>query len=114
VRRLRDEDLVVEEATTAHSRDEREGDNDEQPDAIHPQSDHSVNHLLPLEPEVLERLGCAPIELRGHLVLTTPRREVALGDPSGRAVADRRKLIEMVLGGIEGLRRFVEPPLLEQ
>jgi hypothetical protein len=47
VRRLRDEDLVVEEATTAYSGDDREGDDDEQPDAIHPQSYHSVNHLLP-------------------------------------------------------------------
>ena len=40
-----------------------------------------------LEPEVLERFCSAPVELRGHLVLTTPHRKVALGDPRGRTMA---------------------------
>jgi hypothetical protein len=40
-----------------------------------------------LEPEVLERFSSAPVELRGHLVLTAPRRKIALCDPSGRAMA---------------------------
>src|SRR5215210_1609516 len=69
---------------------------------------------FPLEPEVLERLCGAPIELRGHLVLTAPRRQVALCDPRRRAVADGGKLVEALLGGVEGLFGLFEPPLLEE
>src|ERR671924_767703 len=89
---------TVEEATTAHSSNNSEGDESEQLDASGVQDDH----LLPLEPEVLERLCGAPIELRGHLVLTAPRREVALGDPGRRAMTDGGKLVEALLGGVEG------------
>src|SRR5215210_6587416 len=69
---------------------------------------------FPLEPEVLERLCGAPIELRGHLVLTAPRRQVALCDPRRRAVADGGKLVEAPLGGVEGLFGLFEPILLEK
>jgi hypothetical protein len=104
---LRNEDFAIEEATTARCSDDREGDEREQPNAIDPQCNHSLNHLLSLEPEVLERLCGAPVELRGRLVLTAPRCEVALGDPDRRAVADGGKLVKFLFGNVECARRFV-------
>ncbi len=80
---------VVEEATTAHSGENSKGDENEELDAIQGvQVKMQSNHPLPLEPEVLERLCGAPIELRGYLVLTAPRRQVAFGDPGRRTMAD--------------------------
>ena len=75
---------IVEHATTADSSSNCEGDESEQLNAIGEQDDHP----LPLEPDILERLCGAPVELRGHLVLTAPRRQVALGDPGRRAMAE--------------------------
>jgi hypothetical protein len=43
---LQVEKLVIEKATTGHSSDDHEDDEYEQFDLIHPQSDHSVHHLL--------------------------------------------------------------------
>ena len=43
-------------------------------------------HLLPLEPEVLERFGCAAIEHRRATLVTTPRCKVSLSDPGSSAV----------------------------
>lgn len=75
-------DPVVDEASTADGGEGRQGDEDRDLDPM-----LQSNHLLPLEPEVLERFCSAPVELRGHLVLTAPRRKVALGDPRGRTMA---------------------------
>ena len=44
---------------------------------------HSEVHLLPLEPEVLERLGCTAVQNRCATLFSPPRRQVALGDPRG-------------------------------
>jgi hypothetical protein len=71
----------VEEATTAHCSDSGQGDEEH-----HLQAKFQHDHLL-LEPEVLERLCGPPVELGGHLVLTAPRREIALCDPSRRPMA---------------------------
>lgn len=43
-------------------------------------------HLLPLEPEVLERFGRLAVEARRTALITATRREVALSDPGGRAM----------------------------
>ena len=43
-------------------------------------------HLLPSEPEVLERFGRAAVEHRRAALVTAPRGEIALGDPRGGAV----------------------------
>ena len=75
--RLVEDDGVVEEAATAHCGENCEGDEYEQLDMVDAQS----VHLLPLETEVLKRLGRTTVELRSRLVLTSPRRQVALGDP---------------------------------
>ena len=44
---------------------------------------HSEEHLLPLEPEVLERLGCTAVQHRRATLISPPRRQVTLGDPRG-------------------------------
>jgi hypothetical protein len=41
------DDFAIEEATTTRCSEDREGDEREQPKAIDPQSNHSLNHLLP-------------------------------------------------------------------
>jgi hypothetical protein len=56
------------------------------------EGDDSANfhrgHLLSfLEPEVLERFGSVAVEARCGTVVSTARREVALSDPRGGAVA---------------------------
>ena len=43
-------------------------------------------HLLPLEPEVLERFGRLAEQGRRTALVTAARCEVALGDPGGRAM----------------------------
>jgi hypothetical protein len=43
-------------------------------------------HLLPSEPEVLERFGRLAVEDRRTALVTAPSSEIALGDPRGRAV----------------------------
>jgi hypothetical protein len=43
-------------------------------------------HLLPLEPEVLERFGRLAEQARRTALVTAARCEVALGDPGGRAM----------------------------
>jgi len=43
-------------------------------------------HLLPLEPEVLERFGRLAEQDRRTALVTAARCEVALGDPGGRAM----------------------------
>ena len=43
-------------------------------------------HLLPLEPEVLERFGRLAEQGRRTALITATRSEVALGDPGGRAM----------------------------
>ena len=75
LRRLRPDKHVVEEAAAADGGEERKGDEKHELDV------RQWNHLLSLEPEVLERFRSAPVEPRGLLVLTTPRRQIALRDP---------------------------------
>ena len=72
---------VVDEAATARGGEGRQGDEERDLEPC-----LQCNHLLPLEPEVLERFCSAPVELCGHLVLTAPHRKVALGDPRGRTM----------------------------
>ncbi len=43
-------------------------------------------HLLPLEPEVLERFGCAAVQNRRPTLVATPRCKIPLGNPCGSAV----------------------------
>ena len=43
-------------------------------------------HLLPSEPEVLERLRRLAIQSRRATLVPPPSREVALGDPRGGAM----------------------------
>jgi hypothetical protein len=43
-------------------------------------------HLLSLEPEVLERFGRLAVQARRTALITATRREVALGNPGGRAM----------------------------
>jgi hypothetical protein len=43
-------------------------------------------HLLPLEPEVLERFGRLAVKARRTALITATPREVALGNPGRRAV----------------------------
>ena len=43
-------------------------------------------HLLPLEPEVLERFGRLAVQTRRTALIAATRREVALGNPGGRAM----------------------------
>ena len=43
-------------------------------------------HLLPLEPEVLERFGRLAVQARRTALIAATRREVALGNPGGRAM----------------------------
>ena len=59
---------------------------------------HSEVHLLPLEPEVLERLGCTAVQHRRATLVSPPRRQVALGDPRGSTMRRRGQLRERVLG----------------
>src|SRR5688572_6302944 len=103
---------AVEEATTAHSSNGGKGDEGEQLDASGVQIQN--DHPLPLEPEVLERLCGAPVELRGYLVLTAPRRQIALRDPGRRAMTEGGKLVEAAFGGVEGLIGLLETALLEE
>jgi hypothetical protein len=64
------DDVAVKESTTAYSREHGQGDEDEGFETIDVQS----VHLLSLEPEVLKRLGGAPVQLRGQVVLSAPHR----------------------------------------
>ena len=43
-------------------------------------------HLLSLEPEVLERFGRLAVQARRTALIAATRREVALGNPGGRAM----------------------------
>ena len=51
-----------------------------------------------LEAEVLERLGRPAVEMRRTSVVPAARREIALCDPSSRAVTGRRQLFEAGFG----------------
>src|SRR3954464_4645662 len=75
---------------------------------------HSEVHLLPLEPEVLERLGCAAVQNRRTTLVSPPRRQVSLGDPRGSTMRRRGQLRERVLGIGERRLGLVEPALFEQ
>jgi hypothetical protein len=43
-------------------------------------------HLLPLEPEILERFGCTAVQHRRPTLVAAPCCKVALGDPRGSTV----------------------------
>src|SRR6185437_7026861 len=75
---------------------------------------HSEEHLLPLEPEVLERLGCTAIQHRRATLFSPPRRQIALGDPRGSTMRRRGQTRKRVLGFGERSLSLVEPILLEQ
>src|SRR3954451_3804342 len=72
------------------------------------------NTSFRLEPEVLQRLGGAPVERRGTPLVSALRREISLGDPRGGTVRRRRQLGEGVVRLGEGDIRLVEPVLLQQ
>src|SRR5581483_3884269 len=100
-------------------RDEREGrehDRHQHRVTLEEESelDSHREHLLPLEPEVLERFGGPPEEDGRPPFVAAPRREIALGDPRGRAVRRRRQLCECILGLAEHRFGLVEAVLLEQ
>jgi hypothetical protein len=101
---------LVEETATGHGDEDDEDDENEQLDLIRT---HSI-HLLSLEPEVLERFGCVPVELRGDPVLTSPRRQIALGDPDRGTMAEGGELFEGALGLVEGGLRLLQASLLEK
>ena len=67
-----------------------------------------------IEPEVLQRICGAPVEVRSFADVSGTGREVAEGDPRSSAVTDRRELLERRVRGLELLRGIVEPTLLEQ
>src|SRR6266545_188113 len=69
---------------------------------------------FPLEAEVLERLGGAPVQMRSVPIGSAAGSEIAEGDPRSGAVADRRQLFERLVGGAELLLRVVEPLLFEE
>ena len=74
---------------------------------------HAI-HLLSLEPEVLERLGGAPVQMRRVEVLAPPHGQIALSDPRCRTVARGRKLFEAALRLLEHCVCLVEPLLVEE
>jgi hypothetical protein len=67
-----------------HDGQHHEGDEDDEP-AVEQLACHS-EHLLPLEAEVLERLGRTPVEHGGAPFVAALGRQVALCDPRGRAM----------------------------
>src|SRR5437870_6246662 len=71
-------------------------------------------HPLPLEPEVLQGFGCAPVQLRSAGVVPPSCREIPLRNPHCRTMAGGLELLERVLCLVEHRLSFVEPTLLEQ
>jgi hypothetical protein len=67
-----------------------------------------------LEPEVLESFSCAAVKHRRPTLVPPARREVALGDPGGRAMRGGRQLCECVFRLDEGRLGLDEQILLEQ
>ena len=74
---------------------------------------HAI-HLLCLEPEVLECLGCTPVKMRRLEVFAAPHGQIALGDPCCRAVANGGKLFEAALSLLEHRVRLFQALLLEE
>jgi len=72
---------------TRERREQRQGDNDGRstPGEESDLGSHR-EHLLPLEPEVLERFGRLAVQTRRTALIAATRREVALGNPGGRAM----------------------------
>src|SRR5581483_2779522 len=75
---------------------------------------HPASHLLRLEPNILERLGGRAVEPRRLLLVATPPRRVAEGDPGGSAMADRGKLLSGAICFVEALLGLLEPAALHQ
>ena len=74
---------------------------------------HAI-HLLSLEPEVLECLGCTPVQMRSLEVFAAPHGQIALSDPRCRTVAHGGELFEAALRLLEHGVCLVEPLLVEE
>ena len=74
--------------TRGNKRDDHKQHDGQHWAALSDRGEHGCHreHLLPLEPEILESFGCAAVQHRGPTLVATAGREVALGDPRGRAV----------------------------
>src|SRR5262249_25047787 len=72
------------------------------------------NPTTGLEPHVLKRLGCPPVEPRRRAVVASLRREVALRNPDGRTMACRSKLLKVAIGCVKDPLSLVEASLLKQ
>src|SRR3954470_14344201 len=73
-----------------------------------------VTSSLNLEPDILQGLCSAAVQVRCQSVVAAPGRQIAAGDPSRRAMARRAQLVEARLGRGERSLRAVELILLEQ
>src|SRR5207244_1623737 len=79
-----------------------------------PRLGHVTPPSRPLEPDILECLRRAAVEVRCKPVVATARRKIATGDPCSCAMAGRAELREIGLRRAERLVRLVEAILLEQ
>src|SRR6478672_13588688 len=71
-------------------------------------------HLLPLEPEVLESFCRLAVQNRCATLVAAPGRQVTLGDPRGRTMRRRRQLGKFIFGVAECRFGLVEPLLQQQ
>jgi len=77
--------MAVASARERSERGQGENDSDSTPGEESDLGSHR-EHLLPLEPEVLERFGRLAVQPRRTALIAAARREVALGNPGGRAM----------------------------
>src|SRR6266508_2427237 len=108
------EAAVAETARAIKRRDEHREHRCGDEKGEEPRLCHSCHLLSSLEPDILESLCRAAIEVRCKPVVAAPGREVAPCDPGGCAMARRPELLEAGLRRREGHFGLVDAALLEQ